>query len=238
MFPGRAAVAGASRHPASEGGFRFFPGFYRNLPDTLRRIPFPGNANGVHDNLRNGTDTLMARSGGRPDLHAPVRRATTPSAPGDLTAAFLRETVTSALDTVLRLPAHELAYFANRLLVHLTSCGRRREEQWEKGLLVGLVHPVPAFRHRDPPRRVHNQRDRVRRRPHPQGRPSPGTLPKEQAALECVYVAHMSLGPNRQGTSPLDQPLEGRAERLRHHIRRTPLSSPQATAKPRVTPNV
>ncbi|NLU71262.1 NAD(P)-binding protein [Streptomyces sp. HNM0575] len=124
---------GAGRRPLpGEHGFRFFPGFYRNLPDTLRRIPFPGNPDGVHGNLRNGTDSLMSRSGGRPDLHIPLRGATTPPAPGDLTARFLRETVTSALDTALHLPAHELAYFADRLLVHLTSCDRRREQQWEK----------------------------------------------------------------------------------------------------------
>jgi len=34
-----------------EHGFRFFPGFYKHLPDTMSRIPFPGNANGVLDNL-------------------------------------------------------------------------------------------------------------------------------------------------------------------------------------------
>lgn len=128
--PGTAA--GGRQALPGEHGFRFFPGFYRNLPDTLRRIPFPGNANGVHDNLRSGTDSLMARSGGRPDLHVPLRRATTPPAPGDLTVEVLRETVASALDTVLHLPAHEIAYFANRLLVHLTSCDRRNEQQWEK----------------------------------------------------------------------------------------------------------
>lgn len=124
---------GAARKPLpGEHGFRFFPGFYRNLPDTLRRIPFAGNAAGVHDNLRNGTDSLMARSGGRPDLHVPLRRATTPPAPGDLTVEVLRQTITAALDTVLHLPARESAYFADRLLVHLTSCDRRREEQWER----------------------------------------------------------------------------------------------------------
>ena len=45
----------------AEHGFRFFPGFYRNLPDTMRRIPFPGNTGGVHDNLRNATEELFAR---------------------------------------------------------------------------------------------------------------------------------------------------------------------------------
>src|SRR6185312_11842834 len=34
-----------------EHGFRFFPGFYRHLPDTMQRIPFAGQANGVLGNL-------------------------------------------------------------------------------------------------------------------------------------------------------------------------------------------
>ncbi|MFG2969660.1 FAD-dependent oxidoreductase [Streptomyces sp. NPDC048288] len=115
-----------------EHGFRFFPGFYRNLPDTMRRIPFPGNTNGVHDNLRNGTEELFARDSGRPDLHFPLRRATAPPAPGDLTPSWIRDQVLSVLDLATHLPAHEAAYFADRLLVHLTSCDARREGQWEK----------------------------------------------------------------------------------------------------------
>ncbi|HEX4384809.1 MAG TPA: NAD(P)-binding protein, partial [Myxococcales bacterium] len=34
-----------------EHGFRFVPAFYRHLPDSMTRIPFPGNKNGVYDNL-------------------------------------------------------------------------------------------------------------------------------------------------------------------------------------------
>ena len=30
----------------AEHGFRFFPGFYRHLPDTMRRIPYAGRADG------------------------------------------------------------------------------------------------------------------------------------------------------------------------------------------------
>ncbi|GAA3813193.1 FAD-dependent oxidoreductase [Streptomyces coacervatus] len=116
----------------AEHGFRFFPGFYRNLPDTMRRIPFPGNAGGVRDNLRGATEELFARSSGRPDLHFPLRRLTTPPAPGDITPSWIRDQILSALDLGTRLPAHEAAYFADRLLVHLTSCDARREDQWEK----------------------------------------------------------------------------------------------------------
>ncbi|MFB6783613.1 FAD-dependent oxidoreductase [Streptomyces sp. NPDC056352] len=115
-----------------EHGFRFFPGFYRNLPDTMRRIPFPGNTNGVHGNLRSGTEALFARGSGRPDLHFPLRRVTTPPAPGDLTPSWIRDEILSVLDLATYLPANEAAYFADRLLVHLTSCDARREDQWEK----------------------------------------------------------------------------------------------------------
>ncbi|MBC2907281.1 hydroxysqualene dehydroxylase [Streptomyces cupreus] len=124
--------AGGRADLPGEHGFRFFPGFYRNLPDTLRRIPFPGNAGGVHDNLVSGTEALFARAGGRPDLHFPLRRATTPPAPGTLTPSWIRDQLLSVLDLGTRLPAHEIAYFVDRLLVHITSCDARREDEWEK----------------------------------------------------------------------------------------------------------
>jgi uncharacterized protein with NAD-binding domain and iron-sulfur cluster len=123
--------SGGRKPLPGEHGFRFFPGFYRNLPDTFRRIPFPGNAHGVHDNLRDGTDALFARAG-RPDLRVPARTATAPPGPGELTPEALRGTITAVLDTAFHLPAHEAAYFANRLLVYLSSCDRRSEEQWER----------------------------------------------------------------------------------------------------------
>nr|WSX75166.1 FAD-dependent oxidoreductase [Streptomyces sp. NBC_00899] len=123
---------GGRRPLPGEHGFRFFPGFYRNLPDTMRRIPFPGNADGVHGNLRSGTEELFALGAGRPDLHFPLRRVTTPPAPGDLTTSWIRDQVLSVLDLATHLPAYEAAYFADRLLVHLTSCDARREGQWEK----------------------------------------------------------------------------------------------------------
>ena len=123
--------SGGRKPLPGEHGFRFFPGFYRNLPDTMRRIPFPGNPGGVRGNLRNATEELFAREAGRPDLHFPLRRLTTPPRLGDLTTTWIRDEVTAALDTATKLPAHEAAYFANRLLVHLTSCDARRESEWE-----------------------------------------------------------------------------------------------------------
>ncbi|MFI1971228.1 FAD-dependent oxidoreductase [Streptomyces cinnamoneus] len=112
-----------------EHGFRFIPGFYRNLPDTLRRIPFPGNKNGCHDNLVASTEVMLARMG-RENIRLPF--ATLGSASPVLTPDDFLRAVTALCETFLRLPAHEIAYFAGRLLVWFTSCERRRTETWER----------------------------------------------------------------------------------------------------------
>ncbi|WP_245244806.1 hydroxysqualene dehydroxylase, partial [Streptomyces palmae] len=120
---------GGRRPLPGEHGFRFFPGFYQNLPETLSRIPFPGNRNGCKDNLVDATEELLPRTGGRPELRFPFRTLDAP--PSAITPEALRQILTGALDTVLRLPMTEVVYFAERLLVYLTSCERRRVEEWE-----------------------------------------------------------------------------------------------------------
>jgi uncharacterized protein with NAD-binding domain and iron-sulfur cluster len=44
-----------------EHGFRFFPSFYRHLPDTMQRIPFGTNPDGVAGNLVATSRTRLAR---------------------------------------------------------------------------------------------------------------------------------------------------------------------------------
>ncbi len=61
------SARGGRRPLPAEHGFRFIPGIYHNLPDTMRRIPFPGNPRGVFDNLVAPREMLFARSG-REDL--------------------------------------------------------------------------------------------------------------------------------------------------------------------------
>jgi len=56
----------------AEHGFRFFPGFYRHLPDTMRRIPVDGQRDGVAGNLVHATRVLVAQAGGRNELLAPA----------------------------------------------------------------------------------------------------------------------------------------------------------------------
>ena len=49
-----------------------------------------------------------------------------------------------------------------------------------------------------------------------------GHFPTEQAAMKCLYMAIMSLDPTGKRPQAVDQPVEGRPQRLRHHLRRPP----------------
>lgn len=107
----------------AEHGFRFFPGFYRHLPDTMRRIPVAGGS--VVDRLTGATRILLAQDRGRNEV---VAGAHLPETLDDLAvlSRFLLE-VTSRLG----IPPHEHAWLMDRVLTLLTSCDARRYEQWE-----------------------------------------------------------------------------------------------------------
>ncbi len=122
------SAKGNRRPLPGEHGFRFIPGIYHNLPDTMRRIPFPGNANGVWDNLVAPREMAFARTG-REDLRMPIPWPG--HEPEKLTLDDIARALTALLDTALHLPAHEVAYFVNRALVYLTSCDERRDDHWE-----------------------------------------------------------------------------------------------------------
>jgi NADPH-dependent 2,4-dienoyl-CoA reductase/sulfur reductase-like enzyme len=55
----------------AEHGFRFFPGFYRHLPDTMARIPAAGAR--VVDRLVGAERILLARAGGENEPLRPLR---------------------------------------------------------------------------------------------------------------------------------------------------------------------
>jgi uncharacterized protein with NAD-binding domain and iron-sulfur cluster len=107
-----------------EHGFRFFPGFYRHIPDTMSRIPFKGQEHGVLDNLRDGSVAEIARAAGNPSLLIPMHFPNSASDVGDL----VRDIVRGATG----LTPQDLAYFYQRLLVLLTSCDARRYGEWER----------------------------------------------------------------------------------------------------------
>ncbi len=112
------SAVGKRKPLPGEHGFRFFPGFYRHMPDTLRRIPFGKKR--VSDNLVATEQTLVARIGDG-DVIFPTSMLATP---GDLVNGF------ESFER-LGIPDRELAHFTWRLLVLLTSCTRRRFQQWE-----------------------------------------------------------------------------------------------------------
>ena len=117
---------GGRRDLQGEHGFRFFPGFYRNVPDTMRRIPVKGNANGVHDNMFPLSSTRIARNQGRSDIITPDF-----SGSGGFSLADIQETLTGVIEQVGAIPADELALFVNRFIVYVTSSEERRLGQWE-----------------------------------------------------------------------------------------------------------
>ncbi|GAB0101988.1 FAD-dependent oxidoreductase [Nocardia sp. JMUB6875] len=110
-----------------EHGFRFFPGFYRHIPDTMRRIPFAGNANGVWDNLVAAPEARFSRTDADDTLIPMGKFGKIWSTPADF-----RETVGSAIATSTSMGTADALYFANRLLVFNTSCDARRYGQWDQ----------------------------------------------------------------------------------------------------------
>ncbi len=117
------STSGRNSLPA-EHGFRFFPGFYRHLPDTMRRIPYRNQADGVLDNLRESTETEIARSGGLRPVKLPAHF---PNSVGDLQLILQ-----TALHPIAQLTPGDYAYFASRLLILLTSCEERRYDEWDR----------------------------------------------------------------------------------------------------------
>jgi 15-cis-phytoene desaturase len=103
-----------------EHGFRFFPGFYKHVTDTMRRTPYGAHGK-VFDNLSVATRMLLARAG-QTEIAWISRR---PRTLEDL-RAFLLE-----LLTPLGVPLEELKFFISRLLMFATSCAERRLTEYE-----------------------------------------------------------------------------------------------------------
>ena len=112
---------GGRKDLPGEHGFRFFPGFYKHITDTMRRIPFGGGGASCADNLVLATRILLARAG-KVD---PLWVARFPETLDDFRTAFL------ALFDHLDIPHDEIAFFVTRLLGLATSCEERYLEEFE-----------------------------------------------------------------------------------------------------------
>ena len=104
-----------------EHGFRFFPAYYRNVVETMERIP-DGSGRSVADHLVPTSETLVASVDGA----GAVASTEQPSTPREWLDA-LRPQIAGG-----EVPRRELAHFVSRLAVLLTSCDERREREFER----------------------------------------------------------------------------------------------------------
>ncbi|HVN80150.1 MAG TPA: FAD-dependent oxidoreductase [Terriglobia bacterium] len=104
-----------------EHGFRFFPGFYKHVIDTMKRIPFGPDGSTCYDNLATATRILLARAG-KPEVVLPGRF---PETPDDLETAFL------SLFRHLDIPSEEVIFFVKKMMGLATSCEERYLQEFE-----------------------------------------------------------------------------------------------------------
>jgi uncharacterized protein with NAD-binding domain and iron-sulfur cluster len=120
-----------------EHGFRFFPGFYKHVIDTMRRIPY-GAHGSAYDNLQVATRMLLARAG-QTEI---TWLARSPTNLEDL-RAFIME-----LFTPFGVPPDELIFFVNCILQVATSCSDRRLAEYENSTwwnFIDASHKSKAY---------------------------------------------------------------------------------------------
>jgi len=108
-----------------EHGFRFFPGFYRHVIDTMKRIPFKksdGTEVTVFDNLTATARVLLARNG-KPSITTIVNFPHTLS---DV------KTLLNSMHADTGLTEEEKHFFAMKVWQLMTSCYERRSNDYEK----------------------------------------------------------------------------------------------------------
>jgi len=112
---------GGRKDLPGEHGFRFFPGFYRHLPDTMKRIPYAGR-NSVFENLVEARRIHVARA-----RQAPI-----------ILTARVPQTIDDwvvAIHDVFKgigVADEEVRFFAERMFVLMTSCRERMDTEYER----------------------------------------------------------------------------------------------------------
>ncbi|HMC05534.1 MAG TPA: FAD-dependent oxidoreductase, partial [Actinomycetota bacterium] len=121
-IPVRGSGVGGRADLPGEHGFRFFPGFYQHVPDTMRRIPNRGRPGSVFDHLVPTTRAAFVREGQLPIVIP------------DLFPRSLRDVLSAVLLAFgdrTGLSFAEVAHFAARIAVLVGSCDERRINEWE-----------------------------------------------------------------------------------------------------------
>lgn len=118
---------GGRRDLPGEHGYRFFPGYYKHITDTMSRIPFSGNRRGVKDNLSRIETVNFSRADGR-DLVLPYQEVT------DFIFDFqtLADFLLSVISGFPKITLNEARFFVQRLLEYATACKDRRLNEYDK----------------------------------------------------------------------------------------------------------
>ena len=113
-----------------EHGFRFFPGFYKHITDTMKRIPFqegpgkPLQKDGCYGNLTATQRIMLSRDGKAPI----VTTANFPRTIADF--KVLKKAYTDFKTSGLT--PEERGFFLNQVIELATSCHERRRDEYEK----------------------------------------------------------------------------------------------------------
>jgi len=107
-----------------EHGFRFFPGFYKHVIDTMARIPYKGGS--VRDNLVNAPEVKIASF----DRSSYLLPAEFPRNPDDLKVDVF--TVVAMLSGLSGVSLTDAAFFGTKLWQFMTSCSERRLVEYER----------------------------------------------------------------------------------------------------------
>ena len=114
---------GGRRPLPAEHGFREVAANYQNLPDTMGRIPFGSNANGILGNLVDAPVELLTRARGLAPFVLPQTR--------DVLAVTPAEGLDALLAVFSWLAPSDLAHLVSRIAVFLSSGQARRYGELE-----------------------------------------------------------------------------------------------------------
>ncbi len=133
-IPGGKARSVVVDRPGQEGlpgehGFRFFPGFYRHVIDTMARIPLDGGGH-VVDNLVDATMGYFAHPGG-PPLKAPS------IGPNSIKSLIEHLHDMTGFRTVLS--DDDIEFFVGKMWQVMTSCDERRLAEYEMVSWVDFI---------------------------------------------------------------------------------------------------
>lgn len=105
-----------------EHGFRFFPGFYKHITNTMSRILYAPTGGTCFDNLVSTHDVRITQAG-RPPVTVPV------NFPGS--ATDILEILTGIFEIGSELTKEEIAFFSSRIWQLMTSCKARYMDEYE-----------------------------------------------------------------------------------------------------------